>query len=503
MKNIKFIILGLLGIFSLFSCDDFLDVTPDNRTKLDSPSAVSELLVSAYPEAGCLAFAETMSDNVSDKGVGGYVVDYLSNEDAYKWRDSGSEDYDTPVFYWNSCYAAIAAANEALSAISLASDKENYKAQKGEALAIRAYSHFMLVNLFANHYNPTTSATDLGIPYVETSEKVVFKKYKRATVKEVYDNIEKDITEAFTLISDESYSVPKYHMTQAALHAFASRFYLNKGDWDKVIEHSDYVLGTNPATKLRDWNGKYQTYEAMELWAQYTKAEEPANIMLIRQYSSWAGGLVVFRYSLAAPKATELFGASDAGEANFDLIIGDKLLYAAGELQLGFIPKFQNRLESHGNADTGYPNTITPIFTTEELLFNRAEAYAMKSDFTATLSDLDTYYSKRKRSYNPDSPKLDFDKIKSTYDNKGDGPELAPFYTVDADQKYYLWYLLDLRRREFVHEGHRWFDVKRFNIEVTHKFVDGSSITLPKNDLRRAIQIPAQAVAIGLVPNPR
>ncbi|MCZ4693748.1 RagB/SusD family nutrient uptake outer membrane protein [Ancylomarina euxinus] len=502
MKNIKNKVLVLMGIALLSSCNDFLDETPDNRTRLDSPEAVSELLVSSYPEAGCLAFTEVMSDNVADKGIGGYIAEYQANEDAFFWKDSGAEDYDTPVFYWNACYTAIAAANEALNAIELASDKENYTAQKGEALATRAYSHFMLVNLFAKHYNPETAKTDLGVPFVEKSEKVVFEQYERATVQEVYDNIERDINLAFELIKDEAYSVPKYHMTKTALHAFASRFYLYKGEWDKVIEHSNYVLGANAASKLRDWTGKYMTYEAMELWAQYTKSEEQANLMLNRQYTNWGGGLVVFRYSLASSKATELFGESDAGEANFDLIIGSKLLYAAGELQLGFIPKFQNRTESHGgNADIGYPNSIVPIFTAEEVLFNRAEAYAMTTDYTSALSDLDAYYSKRSQTYNPDN-KIDLNQIKAAYEMVA-APDMAPFYAVNADQKFYVSYLLDLRRREFVHEGLRWFDLKRYNIEVVHTLVDGSTVTLPKDDLRRAIQIPAQAVAIGLQANPR
>lgn len=502
MKNIKNKILVLMGVALLSSCNDYLDETPDNRTKLDSPEAVSELLVSAYPEAGYMAFTETMSDNVADKGVGGYIAEYQPNEDAFFWKDSGAEDYDTPVFYWNACYGAIAAANEALNAIEIAPDKENYTAQKGEALAARAYSHFMLVNLFAKHYNPETAKTDLGVPFVEKPEKVVFQEYKRATVQEVYDNIERDLNLAFDLIKDEAYSVPKYHMNLTALHAFASRFYLYKGEWDKVIEHSDYVLGANAASKLRDWNGKYMTYEAKELWAQYTKTEESSNLMLNRQYTNWGPGLIVFRYSLASSKATELFGASNAGEANFDLIIGDKILYAAGELQLGFIPKFQDRIEATGgNADIGYPNSIVPIFTTEEALFNRAEAYAMKTDYTSTLSDLDAYFSKRTKAYNPDN-KVDFDRIKLAYESVA-LPELEPFYAVNADQEYYISYLLDLRRREFIHEGLRWFDVKRYNLEVVHMLVDGSTITLPKDDLRRVIQIPAQAVAIGLQANPR
>ncbi|XLL74012.1 RagB/SusD family nutrient uptake outer membrane protein, partial [Myroides odoratimimus] len=37
---------------------------------------------------------------------------------------------------------------------------------RAEALLARAYNHFMLVNLWAKHYNPATAESDLGIPYV-------------------------------------------------------------------------------------------------------------------------------------------------------------------------------------------------------------------------------------------------------------------------------------------------------------------------------------------------
>lgn len=484
------------------SCEDFLGKNPDNRTRIDSPEAASELLVSAYPEAMYQGFAEALSDNTGDKGLGQYISEYLPNSEAYFWKDDNSDQYDSPTYYWSKCYLAIAHANQVLKVISEAPDKEAYNPQKGEALACRAYAHFMLVNIFGQHYNPTTSATDLGVPYVDQPETVVFKEYSRATVKEVYERIEADLTEALKLVKDEAYTVPKYHFTKAALNAFASRFYLYTGNWDKVIEHSSTVLGSNPSSKLRDWNGKYQNYTVEELWAQYTKSEESANILLTRGYTYWHTGLVVFRYSLSSAKKLELFGEA-GGDTRFDLAINDKITYAAGDQELGFIPKYPRRYEQVAgtSADVGYPNTIIPLFTMEEVLFNRIEAYVMKGDNLNALADLDSYFQKRNKSYDPNY-KVSEQKILDLYATEK-GPDLAPFYSVSENQKPYIWYLLDLRRREFIHEGMRWFDIKRFNFEITHTVFDGANVKLPKNDPRRAIQIPAQAVAVGLVPNPR
>ena len=52
MKSLKYTVAVLgLAALSLTSCSDFLDEMPDNRTTLDTPEKVANLLVSAYPTA--------------------------------------------------------------------------------------------------------------------------------------------------------------------------------------------------------------------------------------------------------------------------------------------------------------------------------------------------------------------------------------------------------------------------------------------------------------------
>ncbi|KAA6304885.1 hypothetical protein EZS27_043465, partial [termite gut metagenome] len=43
----------------------------------------------------------------------------------------------------------------------------------------RAFNHFMLVNIFSEHYNLATAGTQLGIPYNTEAEKVAVKYYKK------------------------------------------------------------------------------------------------------------------------------------------------------------------------------------------------------------------------------------------------------------------------------------------------------------------------------------
>ena len=60
------------------------------------------------------------------------------------------------------------------------------------------------------------------------------------------------------------------------------------------------------------------------------------------------------------------------------------------------------------------------------------------------------------------------------------------------------------RRKEFIGQGMRWFDMKRFGIDVLHLFQDGSVGTLEFEDPRWVFQIPQSAIDVGgLEPNPR
>ena len=81
--------------------------------------------------------------------------------------------------------------------------------------------------------------------------------------------------------------------------------------------------------------------------------------------------------------------------------------------------------------------------------------------------------------------------------------EYTPYYTLTDDQAAFVKGIAEFRRREFIHEAMRWFDIKRFNIVVNHPIVGGETLVLRKNDPRRAVQIPQYAQVYGMKPNPR
>lgn len=54
----------------------------------------------------------------------------------YYWEDYDQEDLDTPLNYWNACYAGIAQANQALELLSKYPKSGRIKALYGEAFLL-------------------------------------------------------------------------------------------------------------------------------------------------------------------------------------------------------------------------------------------------------------------------------------------------------------------------------------------------------------------------------
>lgn len=75
---------------------------------------------------------------------------------------------------------------------------------------------------------------------------------------------------------------------------------------------------------------------------------------------------------------------------------------------------------------------------------------------------------------------------------------------MPSDLKPYLDCVLHFRRIETVFDGLRWFDIKRYGIEVVHEYDKNKTRdVLTPNDVRRAIQLPQDVISAGMEPNNR
>lgn len=477
-----YLLLGAL--LGMTACKKFLDKPPDNRAELNSPEQVSQLLGTAYPQANYMSFFESISDNVGDKGAGTLE---RTNLEPYHFEDVTDNQQDSPEFYWQACYAAIAAANQALEICNTATPRSAYTSQRGEALLARAYAHFMLVNVFSKVYEPASAGSDPGIPYVTEPEKEVEKQYDRKTVAYVYDMIEKDITEGLPLIDDRRYTVPRYHFTRAAAHAFAARYYLFKRDYAKVVEHANQVFASgNVASVLRPWNTTYLSVTYLELFARYAKATEPANLLLVETPSWWARNYFSLRYALTARIQSQIFTDNvTSGQWAFEF----QLFTVGSENYL--IPKINEHFVRNSlNADIGVGYVVVPLLTTEEALFNRIEANAYLGNSTAAIADLNTYASTRIRNYNASQHTITANRLRN-------------FYGTNDLRAAILTTLFSFKRAEYVQEGMRWLDLIRYKVPVVHFTAEGNILDLAGDDPRRVFQIPQSAQQAGIKLNPR
>ncbi|MDR0732999.1 MAG: RagB/SusD family nutrient uptake outer membrane protein [Dysgonamonadaceae bacterium] len=513
MKN--YISLLLTALLAL-SCNDFLNELPDNRTQLDTQGKIKELLITAYPAANYALIAEFSSDNIIDNQAPVANTSYPAgafdrmDTDIFEWKEdiTGAEE-DSPYYLWSEYYQSIASANHALKAIEKLEQEgaqENMNPQKGEALLIRAYSHFMLVNIFAKTFKDAEkSATDPGIPYVTEPVNTVQPLYERNSVAKVYELIANDIEAGIDLIDDHAYAAAtaQYHFNTNAAHAFASQFYLYKRDYEKVIFHADRVLGAgNPSPLLRNW---YIIHNNFETEANaYVDAENPANLLIIPTTSIYSRRFFETRYGWKGP-ITE--GNDEAGPnwSGRHLFVSG---WSGSGGNYGYIEAKINEYFEYTDkvAEIGYAHVMRTEFTTDDALLNRAEAKIMLNRMDDAVKDLE-YWTASHTATQP----LTKEKITNFYRAGRAGfvfrfhtEELSPDFIVAAAQKPFVDCVLHFRRLERVLEGHRWFDLKRYGIEITH--VAGASsqkITLTYDDDRRAIQIPRDVIGAGLAPNPR
>ncbi|MRG46252.1 RagB/SusD family nutrient uptake outer membrane protein [Chitinophaga sp. SYP-B3965] len=127
-----------------------------------------------------------------------------------------------------------------------------------EAKFIRALCYFYLVNLYAQPYNFSADASHVGVPLIIDAAEdgaqalSAANKVKRNTVKEVYDQMIKDLTEASAALTpnwNDAY-FNRARATKAAADGLLARVYLYKGDWINANTSADAVIASPLAFKL-------------------------------------------------------------------------------------------------------------------------------------------------------------------------------------------------------------------------------------------------------------
>ncbi|WP_321281030.1 RagB/SusD family nutrient uptake outer membrane protein [Marinifilum fragile] len=261
MKLFKNIILGslLISSFAMTGCDDFLEERP-SKSQGVVPETVEDLeliLAGAYREDEISHYLMFSSDDVEPN-----VNLYKGMKTFYPIQDIHAATWERQVsavnykdYFWLYRYQNIFRSNMVLNIVPNADATDSEKSRlEAQAKFKRAYNYFSLVNLYALPY----SSANLNEPGVPLKKSTAFdESVKRATIGEVFEMIEQDVTDALKLdvaLTDAIGFNSPSRVTTPAVNAFAARFYLVKHDYAKALEYAEEALSGYGIENIKDLN---------------------------------------------------------------------------------------------------------------------------------------------------------------------------------------------------------------------------------------------------------
>lgn len=446
--------LYTLILFSLFctACNkDFLDREPysslpnaeaitnaaDMRTALNGIYAAlrsPDLYGRTIPLVGDL-----LADNV-----------YISTTNSNRYLEFQNINYTVNNNFisslWQTAYNAILDANNVINSSLQGTDEISQ--YRGEALTLRALLYFELVKFYALPY--TVDPDALGVPLILTYDPFV--KPKRNTVSEVYAQIETDLKAAIPLLLMERSSG---YITEYAAKALLARMYLFKGDWVQALATAEDVIK----------NSGYQLLNANQVgtyWASNTartdKLETLFEVVFDLVGNAGNNSLAYF-YDQAGG-----YGDALAAQALYNL-------YSPTDVRRSLIlPSSPTR----GNVRVvnKYPNSNQPD-KDEVKVIRLSEVYLIAAEAALQTGKED---------------------LARTYLNALATRRDPNFTGYTQTGMALLQSILTERRKELAFEGHRYWDLARYNLDVVRENLSGNytgvPLVIPAGYFRRILPVP-------------
>ncbi len=247
----KFTIFYLFAIsILLMACDDYLDIKPKGEIIPETAVEYERLLNSYSILVASKTYPIYMTDDayIPEKKAENRILgldqieDYVKN--LYTFQSEVFSEA-TPDKLWNDSYNRIYTYNTiVLNVLDATKATEAEKqAIRAEALVGRALDYLFLINAYAKHYDAQTAESDLGVPLVLDND-INKNNLKRATVKEVYDQIEKDLIQAIEYLP-ENFKNTAFRASKSAALGILARMYLYQGNYEKALENANAVLNKN------------------------------------------------------------------------------------------------------------------------------------------------------------------------------------------------------------------------------------------------------------------
>lgn len=464
LSRLKIKGLALLAACTLIitGCDSFLDAEPEQSLSpdvaLEDITGFESLLNSIYHRAqreevqgyNILIAPDVLADGAyMQEDPSGRFVGQSTNA-------TGSHISFQPDdrHMYHSLYRLINETNHVIDDLDeevQGASAEAVDEMRGEAYFMRALHFHDAARIYG--YEPGREVDgweqSIVLPTEPTYEVDDVEFEERSTNEEVYQQIESDVQDAIDLLEGGDRGV--HYANYAAAHALAARVYLYWEQWDDAIEHAEAALDATDATLIDD--------EATFETNPFAQESHPESIFELNYDQPEAIGANYSPSAVLTP--AQWYDVLPAPELVEDHEEGDYRLHLFAEADEGY--DWDTYSIKYNQSGGTYQDNV-PIFRTAEMILILAEAHARSGD----ISTAEEYVHELQEARGVDMPSLN---------SEGD--------VIDA--------VLEERKKEFIFEGHRWFDLKRMEMDIPKPDHMGEA-PIPYDDFRILSDLPTNQI---------
>ena len=246
--KVKNIIYTICSVLVLSSCN-YLDVTPAGKVIPETVTDFRALVTSGYSTIPDYKYLLSLrSDELFPLSGTQVYSEYINFA---LWVDNSPNN--TISYPWGGLYKTIFYTNSVIEDVMSAEINTNEDSREqvmAEALLLRAYMHFELLNLYAKPYDITTADADKGVPIATKID--IEQIYVPATVEKVYEQILSDIKEGRELMQvDEQPEGTKYRFSKKTAMIFEARVRLYRSEWEQALSLAEELI---PTCSLENFN---------------------------------------------------------------------------------------------------------------------------------------------------------------------------------------------------------------------------------------------------------
>jgi len=474
MKLNKIIYGGLLSSLVIASsCKKDLDLQPYNSLEAEdafnTPSDFTNALNGMYrgfATAGSYTAGEylVLADLVADNFTRSTSISRGTGATYYLWQYTS----EATSGLWGNGYNIIRRANGIIQNINNLPAGTFRNNAEGEARAARALVHFDISRVYAKIYANSNPTTDLGVPYVTTTDFNI--KPARPTLQVTYDSVISDLKIAYDRIAltNAAAGFSRIRLNKAAVAGILSRVYLHMHDWANTRNWADSSLkyNSNPGSLAnfpRIWTD--ETEEGVLFKVRFTEKDNVSVGVQHQQFSS-SGYRSEF-----VPEYTlwQQYTNNDVRKTSY--FETSRYPGASGALY--------NHIIKYAKRPTGCLNVVdVKVIRVAEVLISRAEARYNLGDEPGALADLNNLMSNRYTGF-------------------------VPFTSATLSGTALRDEIYRQRRLELFAEFDRWFFLKRMNLPIvrpnTGDQANGTGVTPPPN----ALTLPTTDPRYQRLPIPR